>query len=164
MKAVCDIGDIEKHLRKGTDSCGLYSYKSPDILLRENKELIHHPTTLLAAGVVFNYGVISEYSEGFRSSHCLIDTIFLPEFICYRCYYVREEERKAEFIQASLSPGETIILDWNLDLLCLDHYHLLRRLGIFGWKNFPIEAVKIDLERYYQVPVRDLRELIGGRQ
>ena len=153
MKAVCDEGRLEEHLRKMTHTCGLYSFKLLDTLLKEHRdELILAPVFPLAVGGVFNYGIVMECSEGYRSSHSLIDTIFLPEYHCFEC------RGKGEFIQAFRLPRETP--EWGLMPFCLSH--LPKPLKTPNWKTFPIEAVRIDLERYYRVPVRPLGELLGG--
>ena len=158
MEAVCEEGNLEEHLRRMEHTCGLYSYKSLNILLEEHREaLIQDPIDILVVGTVFNYGIVAEYSDGFRSSHSLIDTIFLLEYDCYECHHEVERPgiKKGEFIMASP------LLPWKLIPLCLNH--LPEPLETPEWKTFPIEALRIELERYYQVPVRSLKELIGGR-
>ena len=164
MKATCGEGKLEEHLRKGgIHYCGLYSYKSPSILLENHRgELTVAPVPVVAAGAVFNYGIVVEYSEGYRSSHALIDTIFLPEYDCLDCYRYFSVRRKGEFILARQKsfPFEEDP-EWYLRFSCLNH--LPEPLETPRWKTFPVEALKIELERYYQVPVRSLRELMGGR-
>ena len=153
MVAVCERGTLEEDLRTSSHTCGLYSYKSPSLLFEE--EVLKEPITKpVAVGAVFNYGIVAEYSEGYRSSHCLIDTIFLPEFSCLYC------SSPAEF-------GWSVGLGGGITLFCLRHYQNWRRKEkekrILRGKFFPIEAFRIELEKNYQVPVRDIRELMRGR-
>ena len=131
-----------------------------DILIPcfNEEEVLKEPITKpVAVGAVFNYGIVAEYSEGYRSSHCLIDTIFLPEFSCLYC------SSPAEFGSELGRSG----LGRDIALLCLRHYQNWRRKEkekrILRGKFFPIEAFRIELEKNYQVPVRDIRELMRGR-
>ena len=157
MKAVCDRGTLESDLTRMEHTCGLYSYKSPSILLSEEEDVnftLDPTLSFVAVGVVFNYGIVIEYSKGYRSSHSLIDTIFLPRFACIECWpYII---RGAEFLLISPEPSRPK----EPVPVCLQDY-LSRRKEWEKFKAFPIEAIKIDLERNYQLPVRDLKELVG---
>ena len=158
VKAVCVEGDLEEHLSSMEHTCGLYSYKSPSILFEKHgKTLIQEPIDVLAAGTVFNYGIVAEYSEGYRSSHSLIDAIFLPEYDCLYCYLDFHIRKKGEFIQALQPPHYGRASKWILISLCLNH--LPEPLETPEWETFPIEVLRIELGRYYQVPVRKLEEL-----
>ena len=161
MKAVCEKGKLEDHLKEMVHSCGLYSYKSPVTLFKEwEDELSFTIAPPLAVGAVHNYGVVAVYSAGFRSSHCLIDTIFLPpRFLCQKCQ-ARSERTPAEFLTVTYSPHNPEMYHGIPYLVCPHHYRSMKEEFIEGYTRvFPIEAIRVDLEKNYQVPIRDLRDL-----
>ena len=161
MKAICGEGNLEKHLKEMVHSCGLYSYKSPDALFKKwGDELFFATTPPLAIGAVHNYGIVAVYSTGFRSSHCLIDTIFLsPQLPCRKCQG-ESKRTPAEFLTVTYSPHFPEGYHGIPYLVCPYHYYSLKGEFIEGYTRvFPIEAIRMDLEENYQVPVKDLGDL-----
>ena len=79
--AVCPEGRLERHLRAMKHTCGLYSYKDIRRLL---EDLSRNPLAVVG-GAIINYGIITEYTEGYKSSHAVVDAIFMPTFSCTYC-------------------------------------------------------------------------------
>ena len=170
MKAICEKGSLEEHLKEAAHSCGLYSYKSPDPLFKKWDILVRNRegeffcviAPPLAVGIVFHYGIVAIYSGGFRSSHCVIDTIFIPSrFSCRKCQG-RGERTPAEFLTVTNPPCHPYYSEGYHEipyLVCSYHYYSMKEEFIEYTRVFPIEAIRVDLEKNYQVPVRDLRDL-----
>ena len=162
MIAICLDGRLEEHLRGMEHSCGLYSYRTPEEIvdyLIVDEDSYPHQCIPGVGGAIFNYGIVAIYSEGYRSSHALIDTLFLPPFYCYSCLEL-----------GRLSPAEFIVcyIGSSPGGFCLSHLNEARifpdpalphreRPDIIA----PVEVIPRELKGYYQVPIRSLRELVG---
>ena len=158
MKAVCKKGNLEEHLKKMVHSCGFYSYKFPSTLLERWGDELFFPTAPpLAVGAVFNYGIVAIYSTGFRSSHCVLNTIFLPpQLPCRKCQG-EGMRTSAEFLMVTYSPYYPEGYHGIPYFVCFRHYQLKDECEYT--RVFPVEAIRMDLEENYQVPVKDLRDL-----
>ena len=56
----------------------------------------------IVGGAVIHYGIVAEYTGGYRSSHAIVDTVFRPSFLCGYCKKF-DYKVPAEFI--FLTPG-----------------------------------------------------------
>ena len=156
MAAVCDQERLEEHLRNFEHECGLYSFRDP-------RDPVYFPlrSTLGAVvGSVYNYGIVAQYSEGFRSSHAVIDALFSLPYVCFQSIY-GGCDKSVEFfgIKLGITPrarGYGLIDFYLLTCYCLEHMEKMRpRLR----EVIPVEATLREVSNYYGVPVRRWEEL-----
>ena len=155
MAAVCSQGKLEEHLRNFEHVCGLYSYRSPKFLLAER-----YPSLGTVCGSVYNYGIIAQYSEGFRSSHAVIDALFSPPYTCARAWFsptpIPECHKPVEFFGTGRLYRRPRFHFYPTACFCLEHMEKERpRLG----RVAPVEAVLKAISDHYGIPVRRWEEL-----
>ena len=166
MAAVCDEGRLEEHLRNFEHECGLYSFKYPESLPSRS-------AGGAVVGSVYNYGIIAQFSDGFRSSHAVIDVLFSLPYICYQTVYpihvAKECDRPVEFFgirklyyylrgyrgYVGYYRGHLINF-YPLVCYCLEH---MEEVKPHLKEVIPVEAALREISNYYGVPVRRWEEL-----
>ena len=157
MVAVCLEDSLEQHLKEMKHVCGLYSYKKIERMLEDLPIPANAPDfPVCIGGAIVNYGIVAEYTEGYRSSHAIIDTIFTPVFDCDYCLV-------AEFGGDDIIPATFVFagLDYPFETVFACHVHQwlagerFRERGI-GYDFRYVRDLLGELSRYYDAPLSPL--------
>ena len=153
--AICPEGKLEQHFRTFRCTCGIYSYKSIEGILRE---LPTRPLNLYIfptiGGVILSYGMVVEYVEGYRASHAMVDTIFVPPqiFVCNYCLI------DGDSVLATFALADPEGLD-NMEFTCRAHRWLaeegFREQGIDCGVWYAGDMLE-EMSRYYDAPLTPL--------